>query len=262
MSDEKDFPEKLSKKNANSTDVVERRSHEIVESNHNSHPVRSSHAPLPIPTPGDVSHPTIPDAPAPVKWRDRSRVVKGTVVIGQSLSNTADDHLFRSLRPSSAANSIFLDRYLKSTYNDYMRMLEPTEEIERHRHIDERQLPFRELLCNVEGVSLEGIEANQTFLQWTLGVATAGVLYSVFKTMLFTFTLFLMQGDASVPQIISVFLWVGFLFFSVTMYLFYGYHNWVLERDRFGTFSMFMSDYLLLKREAIFPYKFARKWFD
>lgn len=262
MSDEKDFPEKLSETNGSRTDVIDRRSNEVVESNHNSHPVRSNHAQLPTPTSGDTLTPTIPDTPAPIKWRDRSRVVKGTVVIGRSLSNTVDDHLFRSLRPSSAANSIFLDGYLKSTYNDYMRMLEPSEEIELHRHIDERQLPFRELLCKVDGVTLEGIEANQAFLQWTLGVATAGVLYSMFKTMLFIFTLLLMQGEASMPQIISVFLWVGFLLFSITMYLFYGFHNWVLERDRFGTFSMFMSDYLSLKREAVFPYKFAKEWFD
>lgn len=196
----------------------------------------------------------------PKPKKKRGAAVRGVIVIGRSLSNTVDDHFFRGLRPSSAANKVFIQRFLMPTINDTMAILEPNELIEKHRRIDEHQLPFRELMLQVEGTTLEKIDANQDILLSCLGLATFSVLYSLYKLFYFCLSILVSDLPTTFAQWVTVGLWTSFFMFSISVYISFAYHNWVIERDRFGTGGMFLKDFLNGKREAIFPYKFARKY--
>ncbi len=218
---------------------------------------RSAVLPMPAPQP-----PFLPDVDV-----DRGKVVETKSpparkkYIRRSLANTLDDHTFRSVRLSSPANKTFYDHFLVSTYRDYVGLFEPNEYIDKHRRIDEARLPFRAIVSQVDGCNLGVIEANQSAMQWNLALATIGMFFAFYKALSTAFFYYLSDVDMGLMQTVSLLMWVAFTMFAISMYIFYAYHNWVLESDRFGTGRMFLEAYLSLEREAIFPYKFARNWF-
>ncbi|ACH64817.1 hypothetical protein ACTFQF_00070 [Aliivibrio fischeri] len=208
-------------------------------------------------TPSESSSlPDIPDSEVQDKAK-RSSIVKGVKVVGRSLSNTMDDHTFRILRPSSPNNAVFIDGFLKSTWNDWLKLIDPNSETEtafdRVRYLDEEKRPFRELVCQLESCNVDSINETQNALLWCLGLSTIGVFYSLFKCLV-SFMLLFMVPSASLDLFVSFGMWLSFSMFSVFMYLYYSYHSWVLRRDRFGTFQMFLHDYRTLQMSAIFPY--------
>ncbi len=206
--------------------------------------------------------PTIPVDPTRRPPAETEQSKPKPKYIRRSLANTFDDLTFRSIRLSSPANQTFYKHFCVSTYRDFMRAVEPDRFILNHERIDDAQLPFREIVAQVDGSSVELIDQNQSLMQWSLALATVCLLYSLFKTLVSGLLLVVSDVEIGIVQMVSFAMWTAFSMFSIAMYVFYAYHNWVLERDRFGTGRHFMKDYLSLTREAVFPYAFARSWFD
>ncbi|MDD9175995.1 hypothetical protein PVK62_08065 [Aliivibrio sp. S3MY1] len=208
------------------------------------------------PQSGNQELPSLPDDTASEKPK-RAFVIRGIRAVGRSLSNTVDDHTFRILRPSSPHNAVFIDGFIKSTYRDWLSLIDPDSEtekaIDKVRYLDEENRPFREIVSQLDNCNVDSINATQNAMLWCLGVSTVGVFYSLFKCLVSIMMLFMVSGS-SLDLIVSFGMWLSFSMFAVFMYLYYGYHCWVLRRDKFGTFKGFLYDYRTFEMNAIFPY--------
>lgn len=187
----------------------------------------------------------------PQQTQPKSRVRRFFSVFLRSIGNSLDDNTLRHWR----SNSTYQQHFLNSTWYAYRDLaLSDNPDALRTRWIDDAEMPFRAVVTQVDGgTSIAVIEHAFRTVLVCLAVATIALVYTFFSALDAVFFWFHLEETSYIDGL-NVATQVGYCLFAVFIYLYYGYHSWVLRRDRFGTFKSFLKAIGHLRFEAIFPY--------
>ncbi|MBF4437307.1 hypothetical protein ERJ77_23055 [Vibrio anguillarum] len=133
-------------------------------------------------------------------------------------------------------------------------MAEVPDYIEQTQWIDEKRLGFRDLVLRLDGMSEDILRDQFRLMLYCFATAMMGVVFALYNCMYSVFSMMIGADIVLAAKVVSLVYWIGFLLFTVFIYIYYGYHCWIMASDRFGTAKHFISGLAKGEIEAIFPF--------